>query len=108
MCAPCAAALAREGRVAERRSGIVPTTLNSPCSLTKEVLEAWQKALTCVKIKGKGDLIHLPQASMNQMLGILKSALYFPENYCYYKPQLEYFQVNVLPQIITNVPECVN
>lgn len=78
------------------------------CDLTKQVLETWKAALKCVKQKGKQAQIGLAMSQINQMAGFIQSALNYPDNYCYYYEQLAYFQDAILPQIISNVPECIN
>ncbi len=110
MCAPCqaaAAALANSPNYNNNSSLNIPNSSEN-CTITRELLQSWQNALKCVKQKGKGDLINMALASINQVLGILQSALNYPDNYCYYTPELEAFKSIILPQIIANVPECIN
>lgn len=78
------------------------------CTITEEMLTLWKTMLLCVKNTDKMAIINLPLVSVNQMLGIIQSALNYPDNYCYYIPQLEYFRSNVLLRIIENVPECLS
>lgn len=78
----------------------------SDCSITKQMLIKWKAMLNCVKINKKLDLIGLNEVTVNQYLGVIQSALNYPDNYCYYKIQLENFQTINLPLIIEYVSEC--
>lgn len=77
------------------------------CDITKEMLQSWRASLICVKGLDKLSAIKITLVTYNQLLGVIQSALNYPENYCYYKPQLEYFQNTVLPQIVNNVTGCI-
>lgn len=108
-CAPCAAAAS--GQNAINFSPTVPTAkilVNNGCGLDKDILTTWQKMLQCVKKNQKQENINLYISQINQLLGVIQSALNFPDNYCYYYEQLEYFKDNVLPLIVNNVPDCLN
>lgn len=78
------------------------------CSLTAEVLTKWLNILTCIRTQNKGYLVGLEGFTMNSLVGVVQSAINYPNNYCYYQPNLENFQTNILPLIIENVPECVS
>lgn len=81
---------------------------NTDCSITKQLLTTWKQILTCVKAQGKYTEANLTQFEINQLLGVIQSALNYPDNYCYYSVQLEDFQNNRLPIIINNVTSCLN
>jgi hypothetical protein len=112
-CAPCAAAAAafaagNQSRDMRGTSTVSSTELHQPCGINGDMLQSWKAIMKCIKLKHKESLIGMATATVNQIAGIIQSAINYPDNYCYYYPQLEYFQSAVLPQIITNVPECVN
>lgn len=77
------------------------------CPLTREMLVIWKNAITCVKQNGKQDLIGLPGNAINAYIGLVQSAINYPDYYCYYWDQLQIFQSSILPRIIENVPECI-
>lgn len=81
---------------------VIPTE----CGLTRTVLNTWMTALICIKLQDKFEKAGINVVSVNQLLGLLQSALNYPDNYCYFYEQLQYFQQSLLPSIITNVPEC--
>lgn len=78
------------------------------CPYTKSVLIQWLKILNCIKAQNKKSLIQASDFNINSLLGIIQSALNYPDDYCFYKPQLEEFQNTFLPRIIEYVPECAN
>lgn len=78
------------------------------CDFTRQIIQAWQTKLACVKLNNKLNLIGLDTSQANVYLGYLQSALNYPDNYCYYLVKLQEFQLNILPRIITNVSECNN
>lgn len=104
-CSACSAGAFTGSNNYARRT---PEGFTGPCGLTKEILQTWRAALKCVKQKGKQAEIGLALSQVNQMAGFIQSALNYPDNYCYYYEQLQYFQEAILPQIVTNVPECIN
>lgn len=81
---------------------------NEPCDILQSNIVTWQNILKCVKTSGKLALIGLSEFNVNQYLGIIQSALNYPDNYCLYKPQLDYIKDTILPNIIENVTECIN
>ena len=78
------------------------------CNITSQILTTWKATLTCVKNSGKLQKINLSEHAANRLLGVLQSALNYPDNYCYYILQLDYFRDKVLNLIIENVPECID
>jgi hypothetical protein len=85
-----------------------PTAIpNVACDITQANLNSWKNSLECVKLHNKLDLIGLVEFNANQFLGVLQSALNYPDNYCLYKAQLDFFKDNVLINIVANVPECI-
>jgi hypothetical protein len=76
------------------------------CDLNQSVLKTWMGALQCIKTQDKFVQAGIALVTTNQILGILQSGLNYPENYCYFFPQLEFFKDNLLPKIVINVPEC--
>ena len=81
--------------------------INLNCGVTIELLEHWQKILFCIKNEDKTSLIYSNTVVINQYLGLIQSALNYPDNYCYYFEQIENFQNSLLPLIVNNVPECI-
>lgn len=78
------------------------------CTYTNAILEKWKLILTCIKIQSLGSLVGIETFQMNVLMGVIQSALNYPNNYCFYKQQLDDFQTNILPRIIENVPDCTN
>lgn len=78
------------------------------CLLTKEILARWKNTLKCIKNNNQLETIGLVNSSANQILGIIQSALNYPDNYCFYEQELSYFQTTVLPLIIEYASECYN
>lgn len=76
------------------------------CGLNRSILNTWMTALICIKLQDKFTQAGIGLVATNQMLGIIQSGLNYPDNYCYFYEQLEYFKDNLLPQIVANVPEC--
>jgi len=82
--------------------------INTDCQFSKQLLTTWLNALTCVKTNNKLSLITVPDVLANQFLGVLISALNYPEDYCYYESTITNFQNNILPRIVEHVPECLS
>lgn len=78
------------------------------CDITKEDLNRWLKILQCIKSEGKHAAAGFAEFNVNQLLGTIQSALNYPENYCMYKVQLDYFKNIALIKIVDNVSECIN
>lgn len=76
------------------------------CTITEETLKTWKRLVTCVKDNNKLEQSGLTEFTANQILGLIQSALNYPENYCTYHLQLDFFINNILILIIANVPEC--
>lgn len=80
--------------------------LNSePCDITLVILKSWKDILVCVK--NLGGISNLSIVQINSYLGYVQSAINYPDYYCYYRKPLEEFQNIILPQIISNAPECI-
>lgn len=109
-CAPCAQAAANaaslQQTLLQNQSQSEP--LVTDCGLNKQVLTTWLKMLDCVKRNQLWAETGLSLVPTNQFLGVIQSGLNYPDNYCYFYPQLQYFQENILPIIISNVPQCIN
>lgn len=80
--------------------------ISTDCGLTKTVLKTWFAGLICIKLQDKFVAAGIGVTVLNQILGVVQSALNYPDNYCYFYEMLEYFKDNLLPSIIANVPEC--
>lgn len=76
------------------------------CELTQEIITNWKTLLECVVSKELLHAINLSKLQANQYLGLLQSALNYPDDYCYYDIQLNLFKEAILPRILENVPEC--
>lgn len=88
-------------------NNITPIVQPEDCELTGILITTWQSILQCVKDSNKLGLIGLNTVTANQYLGILQSAINYPDNYCYFIVKLQEFQINILPRIVTNVQECI-
>lgn len=86
----------------------VKRSIPSTCDITRDVLIKWQNMLKCVKNSGNISAVGVAELAINQLLGIVQSALNYPDNYCYYSLQLNYFKDNILTKIVENVPECID
>lgn len=78
------------------------------CEITSELLNNWKQILLCIKNNIAFETVGLSEFNINSLLGIIQSAINYPDNYCYYSPQLENFKNNILLRIVENVPECIN
>lgn len=78
------------------------------CDITLDILKKWQSILKCIKQTNTYVKINVNEFNINQLLGLVQSAINYPDNYCYYKNQLDYFKDNLLVKILENVPECID
>lgn len=77
------------------------------CPITKADILKWQAIVQCLKDENKFLSADITEFNINQLLGVMQSALNYPENYCMYKSQLDYFKDTTLLKIVMNVPECI-
>lgn len=105
-CGACAAAAAKNNQSYSLRKRQV-VEVNIDCDYTKEIITNWLNALKCIKLNNKESQIGIDAYTRNRYLGILQSALNYPDNYCYFFTDLEAFKIDILPQIISNVPDCI-
>lgn len=77
------------------------------CDITHENLITWKNFLTCIKTNNYFTKAKIDKTTVNQFLGIVQSGLNYPTNYCYFYEQLDFFRTNILPNLITNVSECI-
>lgn len=82
-------------------------TLAVDCDIELNQLKSWLAILKCLKSSGLYKNVGLNITEINRLTGIIQSAINYPDNYCYYKERFENFQNNILPLIISNVPECI-
>lgn len=110
MCAPCAAAAARMAEMNVGRENIVNNVVPAPgsCSLNKDTLQTWKTIVACLRTSNNLSTAGITVFEANVFAGTIQSALNYPDNYCYFARELENFQSNILPRIVTNVPECIN
>lgn len=85
----------------------VAIKLNFNCQITGEILINWQRILNCIKSNQKYSLLNLTLTKVNMLLGIIQSAINYPDDYCYYEIALDEFKNIVLPLIISNAAECI-
>jgi len=83
-------------------------TKKEDCTITKEAIQKWMTIIKCVSAKDKLKELGLSEFNINQTLGIMQSALNYPDNYCMYEIHLDAFQNDVLIKIVASVPECLN
>lgn len=107
MCAPCAAAAAANNATYTEQRMSTPPPINENCLYNGGLLNVWLNAIKCVKTSDKLNLIGLTDFQANVQIGNIQSAINYPENYCYFEPQLTDYQQNILPRIIEYVPECL-
>lgn len=62
--------------------------LSEPCGYTIPLLTSWQTKLETILTEGKADLINLTSYRIRSYIGILMSAIRYPQNLCFYAPQL--------------------
>lgn len=108
-CAPCAAAAAAQNSGSYGNVNYERTIreVDPNCEMTAEVLYAWRAMLNCMKLKGTYRAVGLTSQELNSILGIVQSAINYPDDYCHYADRYAYFQNTILPLIVTNVPECI-
>lgn len=93
-CAPCEAAAAaanlRNGRTIQVERTIFPEQLltNEECAYKLDILHSWYNKLDSIQKEGKTDLLNISSKKLNSYLGIIKSAINFKRNLCFYAPQL--------------------
>lgn len=105
-CSACGAAASTNNFSHPVQTFAVP--VNPNCPFNKTLLTAWKAILNCIKQTRKYQESGMSKVVVNQMAGIVQSAINYPDNYCYYEEQLVYFQSQLLPIIVTNVSECVS
>lgn len=105
MCAPCAAAAAREAEQASTQTNVVRRTLigepAGPCRYSEQQLREWKRMLTCLKGSEQRERLGVDNFTINQSLGIVGSALNHSYNICYFEPHLD----NIEPLIFTIINE---
>lgn len=90
-----------------QRQAIVPYVPDPNCQYSSGILTVWLRIIKCVKDSGSLSLIGLTDYQANIHIGNIQSAINYPEDYCFFSPQLADFQQNILPRIIENVPTCL-
>lgn len=77
------------------------------CNVGSEQLINWRTILKCLKNTNKGEIVGLSTQQINVFLGIVQSAINYPDDYCHYQSKFVIFQEQYLPLIISDVPECI-
>lgn len=78
------------------------------CDITKQNLITWKSLLSCIKANNYYKESKTNEFTVNRFLGIVQSGLNYPADYCYFYEQLNYFKTFILPNILENVPHCIN
>lgn len=105
-CAPCAAKA--KSQAATNNAYIkLDTPQPEDCNITKDILDKYLAVIKCLREKGLGMQFGLSSFNLNQLQGVVQSALNYPDNYCYYSAQLDDFANNLLPKIVENAAECL-
>lgn len=66
------------------------------CTVTKEQIETWLNLLQTAKKNGSS----VSEQLLNSNIGIMQSALNYPNNYCYYQQRIDIFKEFVLPKLM--------
>ena len=98
------------GGVASRQTYERKNMVSDPseCNITKSDIQSWLTVLNCMKTSERFDKADISEKEVNIFIGIMQSALNYPDNYCIYKVHLDYFKDNHLPKLLLNVPECIS
>lgn len=75
------------------------------CYYTIDILNSYKNLLTLVKIHNLYSKVGLNRASVNAHLGVLQSALNYPDNYCLFENKLDDFKNKILPKLIIHASE---
>lgn len=78
------------------------------CFYDKEILSNYKKLLDTVKEKELFSEINLNIRAVNSYLGLVQSALNYPDNYCILEPQLDIFRFSVLPNLIEHASKYID
>lgn len=86
----------------QQQSGFAPVqnyVFDADCPFTLEMMQTWYGKLEGVKNSNTVDLYNLTYPKVNSYLGIIKSAINFSRNICFFRGELEQIQlvINVLP-----------
>jgi hypothetical protein len=95
------------GYVSGTYTARIPRVPDPNCTVTIEMLIQWRAILNCIKTAGKFEQAHLSEPELNTFLGLVQSAINYPDDYCYYMDRLTSFQQDKLPLIVGYVPECI-
>lgn len=83
------------------------TPSNTDCDITLENLTTYKNMLLCIRNNNKYVQAKIAFTTVNMYMGIIQSALNYPDNYCYYMESIANFQSSILPLIVANVSECL-
>lgn len=98
MCGSCSGR--GTGRVNLSSYQRIPIVPQEDCDLEKSVLENYLSSIQNLYNEKRSSDIGLTDVAMRSYIGILQSALNYPDNYCYYSAKINQFIDNVLPRII--------
>lgn len=73
------------------------------CLYDEGILNSYINMLNTVKNNGTYAQIGLSIPKINAYLGLIQSALNYPDNYCLFEKHLDVFRSSTLPKLITNV-----
>lgn len=78
--------------------------VNTNCEYTVEILSDWLTALKCVKNKNLSTSFSITLVKLHSYIGIVKSAINYSTNICYFKVKLD--EIKVLVDTIKTSGQC--
>lgn len=84
----------------QNKTPVKTITAPQDCFFNKEILQNYKNLLEQIKEKNIISEAGLTIKSINSYLGLVQSALNYPDNYCLFEQQLSDFRDKILPKII--------
>ena len=75
-----------------------------PCEYTEETLNVWLSYFQCVKANDFYNFFKITPAKVNSIIGIIKSAVNYSTNPCYFKIKLD--DIKPIELLIQNSGKC--
>lgn len=75
------------------------------CFFDKDILLQYKNIVEIIKNNDLYSTVGMTIQQSNSYLGIIQSALNYPDNYCLYESQLTTFKDTILPNLLIHVAE---
>lgn len=87
----------------------VAKALTSPedCTFSKETLDSYIVMLNLVRTHDLFKATGISFQGLNAYIGLIQSALNYPDNYCLFETQLNTFSSSILPKLTEHVSEYI-